>query len=118
MTNISEGTFLHMQAAFEQARDEYPFATKEVAIDFADCGVVLRIVGIRAAEESVTFARITLDTEQRKLGVGTSTLFQVQTRNQEFLEARSRLLRNQLDYRISQARLRHVQGILLGPDGD
>ena len=72
---------------------------------------------IRAAQISVGFAEETLETEQLKLGVGSSTPFEVQSRNQELRQARSRLLRNQLDYRIAQTRLLHVQGILQGPDG-
>jgi hypothetical protein len=39
----------------------------------------------------------------------------VQRRNQELQEARSRLLRNQLDYRIAESRLLHVQGLLAVP---
>ncbi len=57
-----------------------------------------------------------LETEQIKLRVGNSTAFEVQSRNQELLEARSRLLRNQLDYRIGRSRLLHVQGLLDDPE--
>jgi len=67
---------------------------------------------IQAGTESVRLARSNLDTEQVKLRVGASTAFEVQRRNQELREARSRLLRNQLDYRTAESRLLHVQGLL------
>jgi hypothetical protein len=41
-----------------------------------------------------------------------STAFEVQRRNQELAAAKSRLLRNQLDYQTAQSRLLHVQGLL------
>jgi outer membrane protein TolC len=53
-----------------------------------------------------------LDTARHKLRVGTLTFFDVQQRNQELQEARSRLLRNQLDFRIAEAVLQHSQGRL------
>lgn len=68
--------------------------------------------GIRASSESVRLATANLETEQVKLRVGSSTAFEVQRRNQELLEAQSRLLRNQLDYRTAESRLLHVQGRL------
>ncbi|HEB52870.1 MAG TPA: TolC family protein [bacterium] len=74
----------------------------------------LRTLGqsITAARESVRLATSNLETEQVKLRVGASTAFEVQRRNQELREARSRLLRNQLDYRTAESRLLHVQGLL------
>jgi outer membrane protein len=68
-----------------------------------------------ASSESVRLASNNLETEQLKLRVGASTAFEVQRRNQELQEARSRLLRNQLDYRIAESRLLHVQGLLAVP---
>ena len=53
-----------------------------------------------------------METEQFKLRVGASTVFEVQRRNQELREARGRLLRNQLDYRTAESRLLYVQGLL------
>ena len=70
---------------------------------------------IRASRESVRLAETNLDTETFKQRVGTSTAFEVQRRNQELQEARSRLLRNLLDYRIAEAALMHSQGLLEAP---
>lgn len=67
---------------------------------------------IRASTESVRLATVNLETEQVKLRVGSSTAFEVQRRNQELLEAKSRQLRNQLDYRTAESRLLHAQGLL------
>ncbi len=72
---------------------------------------------IRAAQESVRLALSDLDTARRKERVGELTMFDVQERNQQLVEARSRLLRNQLDYRIAQVVLLHVQGTLDVKDG-
>jgi outer membrane protein TolC len=71
--------------------------------------------GIRAARESVRLAETQLDTERERLRVGRGTIFEVQQRNQELLDARQRLLRNQLNYRISESRLLYVQGLLQVP---
>ena len=70
---------------------------------------------IRAATESERLAETNLETEQVKLRVGASTAFEVQSRNQELRQARSRLLRNQLDYRTAESRLLFVQGLLQAP---
>ncbi|MBK8101207.1 MAG: TolC family protein [Planctomycetes bacterium] len=70
---------------------------------------------IRASGESVRLAETNLETEKVKLRVGASTAFEVQRRNQELREARSRHLRNQLDYRVAESRLQHAQGILEVP---
>ena len=67
---------------------------------------------IRASRESVRLAESNLETEQVKLRVGASTAFEVQRRNQELREARSRLLRNQIDYRVAESRLLYAQGLL------
>ena len=70
---------------------------------------------IAASSESVRLATSNLETEQVKLRVGASTNFEVQRRNQELSEARSRLIRNQVDYRIAESRLLHAQGLLHAP---
>ncbi|MBL8723659.1 MAG: TolC family protein [Planctomycetes bacterium] len=70
---------------------------------------------IAAGEVSVRLATANLETEQVKLRVGASTAFEVQRRNQELREARTRLLRNQLDYRVAESRLLHAQGLLAAP---
>ncbi|MEC7584522.1 MAG: TolC family protein [Planctomycetota bacterium] len=71
---------------------------------------------IVASAESVRLAESNLETEQIKFGVGSSTAFEVQERNQELREARSRHLRNQLDYRVSESQLLYVQGLLRVPE--
>ncbi len=67
---------------------------------------------IRASSESVRLATVNLETEKVKLQVGSSTAFEVQRRNQDLLEAKIRLLRNQLDFHIAEGRLQHAQGRL------
>ncbi len=67
---------------------------------------------IVASGESVRLATVNLETEQVKLQVGSSTAFEVQRRNQDLLEAKSRHLRNQLDFRAAESRLLHAQGLL------
>ncbi|MBZ0150562.1 MAG: TolC family protein [Planctomycetes bacterium] len=67
---------------------------------------------VRASTESVRLAENNLETERVKLRVGASTAFEVQRRNQELSQARSRRLRNLLDYRTAESRLAHVQGKL------
>jgi len=62
-------------------------------------------------------AESNLRREQARRDAGTSTSFEVQQRNQELQEARSRLLRNRLDHRIAQYELLRVQGILGVPRG-
>ncbi len=70
---------------------------------------------ILASDVSVRLAESNLETEQVKLRVGSSTAFEVQRRNQDLRTARSRHLRNQLDYRIAESRLLHAQGLLHAP---
>ncbi|MHC5064017.1 MAG: TolC family protein [Planctomycetota bacterium] len=72
---------------------------------------------IRASEESVRLAETVLDTERERLKVGRTTIFEVQQRNQELREARSQLLRNQLDYQIAEDTFLHAQGVLEVPEG-
>ena len=71
---------------------------------------------IASGRESVRLAESSLETEQIKLGVGSNNPFDVQQANQNLREARSRLLRNLLDYRIAEYRLLHVQGVLEVPE--
>ncbi|MBL8752113.1 MAG: TolC family protein [Planctomycetes bacterium] len=67
---------------------------------------------LQASAESVRLATTNLNAEKVKLRVGASTAFDVQRRNQELREAKSRHLRNQLDYRTGESRLLHAQGLL------
>jgi outer membrane protein TolC len=71
---------------------------------------------LQASGESVRLATTNLNAEQVKLRVGASTAFDVQRRNQELREAKSRHLRNQLDYRTGESRLLHAQGLLRAAD--
>lgn len=67
---------------------------------------------IQRGAESERLAETNLSREIARKEAGSSTTFEVQERNQELQEARSRLLRNRLDYRIAEANLRYVQGVL------
>lgn len=71
---------------------------------------------VRAAQESVRLAETQLDTARELLRVGRGTIFEVQQRNQDLLDARQRLLRNMLDYRIGESRLQQVRGLLSVPE--
>jgi outer membrane protein TolC len=70
---------------------------------------------IQRGKESVRLAETNLNREIARKDAGTSTTFEVQQRNQELQEARQRLLRNELDYRIAESRLLYVQGLLEVP---
>ena len=65
-----------------------------------------------AAKQSVRLAEDNLETETIKLGLGSSTAFEVQRRNTELSDARSRLLQARLDYRKSWFNLQAVLGQL------
>jgi len=67
---------------------------------------------IVSARESVKLAQNDLETEQIKLSLDSSTLFDVQQRAQLLTDARSRLLRARLDYRAAWYHLLAVQGLL------
>ncbi len=67
---------------------------------------------VQRGRESARLATTNLDRESARREAGTSTTFEVQQRNQELQEARTRLLRNALDYRIAEANLLYVQGTL------
>ncbi|MEY4674579.1 MAG: hypothetical protein RL148_2363 [Planctomycetota bacterium] len=67
---------------------------------------------IAASRVSVRLAESNLETEQVKLRVGSSTVFEVQRRNQELREARSRLLRYQVDFHVANGRLDYAKGTL------
>ncbi len=103
--------------ALEQSRRQLYAAeldvTREVRDALRDLGTLAE--SVLAASESVRLSETQLDTERERLRVGRGTIFEVQQRNQELLDARQRLLRNQLDYRIGESRLLHVQGILQAP---
>ena len=102
----------------EQKKRELYVAELDVAREVRDAVRELTTLALRiqAALESVRLGETNLDTERQKLRVGLSTAFEVQRRNQELREARSRLLRNQLDFEIATAVLLHVQGLLSGDD--
>lgn len=70
------------------------------------------VESIKASRESVRLGETDLDTARHKLRVGTLTFIAVRERNQDLQAARSRLIRNQLDFRIGEAVLNHSQGLL------
>ncbi|MBK8976825.1 MAG: TolC family protein [Planctomycetes bacterium] len=88
--------------------------TREVRTALRDLTTAAQ--AIAASRESVRLAETQLDTERERLRVGRGTIFEVQQRNQELLDARQQLLRNQIDFRVNESRLRYVQGILQAPD--
>jgi outer membrane protein TolC len=98
----------------EQRKRELYSAEMDAEREVREAVRELKTLALRtqAARESVRLADMNLDTERQKLRVGLSTAFEVQRRNQELMEARSRLLRNQLDHEIATAVLLHVQGLL------
>jgi len=73
---------------------------------------------IKASAESVRLAESNLDTARHKWRVGELTFFDVQGRNQELQQARSRHVRNQVDFHIAQGELLHAQGTLDVPEAD
>ncbi|MEO0480691.1 MAG: TolC family protein [Planctomycetota bacterium] len=104
--------------AAEQARRRLYASEIQVV---ADVRLALRDLAtfsesINAGQLSVQLAETQLDTEQQRQRVGRTTQFEVQQRNQELLEARQQLLRNQLDYRVAESRLLHAEGRLAVDD--
>ena len=74
---------------------------------------------IRASQKSVDLGQSDWETAVAKERAGTLTKFDVMERNQQWSEARSRHARNQIDFRVAEAVLDHVQGKLRPePDGD
>lgn len=65
---------------------------------------------IAATRESVRLAVSNLDAEQKRLELGTQTQFEVQRRNQELEDARTRLIRDRLDYRMAWFHLLTAMG--------
>ncbi|HLQ38436.1 MAG TPA: TolC family protein [Planctomycetota bacterium] len=108
---------LHAELELERRQRGLYGAMMDVAKDVRDAVRNLQALAqsILASGESVRLAVTNLETEQVKLRVGASTAFEVQRRNQELQQARSRHLRNQLDYRVAQSRLLHVRGLLKVP---
>ncbi|MBX3463499.1 MAG: TolC family protein [Planctomycetes bacterium] len=101
----------------ERQRRELHAATLQVTREVRDAVRNLSALAqsIAASAESVRLAATNLETERIKLRVGASTAFEVQRRLQELSEAQSRHLRNQLDYRVAESALLHVQGLLQPP---
>jgi len=101
----------------ERQRRLLAAAALDVTQQVRDAVRTLRTVAqsILATQVSVRLALTNLETEQVRLRLGATTAFEVQRRNQDLLAARTRLLRNQLDYRVAQSRLLHVQGLLEAP---
>lgn len=118
--NAARGERDRALLALEQAR-RFLYAAeldvaREVRASLRDLATLSQ--AIRASRESVRLAETQLDTERERKRVGRGTTFEVQQRTQELLDARQQLLRNQLDYRISESRLLYVQGLLRAPGID
>lgn len=115
--NAARATRQRASLEVERQRRELHAATLEVTKEVRAAVRNLNSLAesIRASGESVRLATSDLETEQVKLRVGASTAFEVQQRNQDLREARSRHLRNLLDYRVAESRLLFVQGILAPP---
>lgn len=98
----------------ERTRRVLYSAEMDVDLEVRDAVRRLRTLAesIRTGQTSVALAESNLEREIARRDLGASTSFEVQQRNQELKEARQRLLRNQLDYRIAEAQLLSVQGIL------
>lgn len=102
----------------ERTRRQLYSAELDVDLEVRDAVRQLRTLAqsIERGQESVRLAETNLTREVARKDAGESTTLEVQQRNQELQEARSRLLRNLLDYRISEANLDYVQGSLMTPD--
>ena len=102
----------------ERTRRVLYSAELDVQLEVRDAVRRLRTLAetIQRGQESVRLAVTNLRREVARKDAGTSTSFEVTRRNQELQEARSRLLRNQLDYRIAEANLLYVQGLLGGAE--
>lgn len=115
--SAAEATQRRAQLEVERQRRQLHAATLEATREVRAAARNLNTLSesIRASAESVRLAQSDLETEQVKLRVGSSTAFEVQQRNQDLREARSRHLRNLLDYHVAESRLLYVQGILETP---
>ena len=98
----------------ERVRRALYSAEIDISLEVRDAVRSLRTLAetIQRGIESERLAETNLSREIARKEAGTSTQFEVQERNQELQEARSRLLRNRLDYRVAEANLRYVQGTL------
>lgn len=98
----------------ERTRRVLYSAELDISLEVRDVVRQLRTLAetIQRGIESQRLAETNLSREIARKEAGTSTTFEVQERNQELQEARSRLLRNRLDFRIAEANLRYVQGTL------
>lgn len=112
--NAARGRRSRARLAFEEQRRRL-FA-QELQVDLEVRNAVRNLKtwdeSIKASAESVRLAESNLDTARHKWRVGELTFFDVQTSNQDLQEARSRHLRNQVDFHIAQAALLHAQGRL------
>lgn len=112
--NAARARHSRARLAFEEERRRL-FA-QELQVDLEVRNAVRNLKtsaeSIKASAESVRLAESNLDTARHKWRVGELTFFDVQERNQELQEARSRHLRNQVDFHIALAELLHARGRL------
>ncbi len=115
--NAARGSRDRAALALERTRRRLYAAELDVDAEIRDAVRELTTLSeaVNAARESVRLADTVLDTARETLRVGRGTVFEVQERNQDLLDARQRLLRNQLDHHIAQANLLFAQGKLRGP---
>ena len=115
----ARNTYERGKLVLEQSRRSYRIL--EVDVERQVRQVIRNLLTLEkstlAAKESVRLAVDNLETERIKLGLGSSTAFEVQRRNTELSDARSRLLQARLDYRKSWFNLQAVLG-QLGEDSE
>jgi outer membrane protein TolC len=112
---------LAAKASFRKARIELEKARRNLRVLEIDLAKDLRKVfrtiraqkkTIDAAKHSVDLAQANLETEKIRLNLDSTTPFEVQRRNQELSDARSRWLKARLDYRSSWFQLQSILGTL------
>ena len=112
---------LAAKASFRKARLELEKARRNLRVLEIDLARDLRKVyrtlraqkkTIEAAKHSVDLAQANLETEKIRLNLDSTTQFEVQRRNQELSDARSRWLKARLDYRSSWFQLQSILGTL------
>ncbi len=112
---------LAAKASFRKARLNLEKARRNLRVLEIDLAKDLRNVfrtlraqknTINAAKHSVDLAQANLETEKIRLNLDSTTQFEVQRRNQELSDARSRWLKARLDYRSSWFQLQSILGTL------
>ncbi len=97
----AESAWRQARIRLEQARRNLQILRIEIVKEIRAALRAIRVQwkSIQAARVSVRLAESNLETERIKLKLDSTTLFEVQRRNQELSDAKSRLLRSRLEYR-------------------